>query len=211
MCSIVASFETEKLKELIQLNSYRGSYSHSIAYFDLNQYEFTYLHKSFGPPDLDTINIPEDHFAICHVQAPTTQAESNLSIHPAIKNSSYLWHNGILKPKSILDLQISTNSESKWDTELLLLALENQQDLSEVDGSFSCIYWDNVVKELIHFRNEISPMYFDQNLNFSSTKFEDSVETPPNIIFEIDLESGVLFENRTFTTKNNPYFFIEEA
>ena len=81
----------------------------------------------------------------------------------------------------------------------------NDKDLSEIDGTFSCLYANN--NSLFLFRNEISPMFIDKDFNLSSTKFAGSKATEPNELLIVDLSNKKLNTKFTFTTKENPYFW----
>jgi len=196
MCSIIASFSSNKLKDLYTLNSYRGSLSYSFAYFTLWEEEFTMQElvrgKGVAP---DFLFNDKSYFTVCHSQAPTTQASN---IHPAVYRGSYLWHNGIVKQKTLVPGQ--------WDTIWLLQKIKEQgwDSLSEIDGTFACILYNN--DGLYVFRNEISPMYYDSQMNFSSTKFENSQSLIPNHVFKIDLAQRKLISIHEFNTFENPYF-----
>jgi hypothetical protein len=208
MCSIVGSFETDKLKELVLLNSYRGSFSHSVSYYDINEHKFSYLQKAFGSPNMDEIEIPTDHYGIVHVQAPTTSQTDTQSIHPSTRWNSLLWHNGILKPKTIEFLQRAYDDTSVWDTGLLHRKLVGPDPMpNDVDGSFSCLWYDDLTDNLFLFRNQISPMFIDINLNISSTKFEGSESTQPDVFLRMDFKNMTTEETFKFETVNNPYFF----
>ena len=206
MCAITASFSIEKLKELYKLNAYRGELSYSLTTFDNDDTGRTHvgvlLQDEGKLPDLvlDTFIDQPGRFYVAHSQAPTTDTKN---IHPAAYGDALLWHNGIIKQKTL--------SSDTWDTAWLL---ENIIDygwssLSRVDGTFACImYWGG---ELFVFRNEISPLFVDSKLNFSSTKFEGSQSLDPNRVWKINLESGFLDTVAYFETFENPYYIPENA
>lgn len=215
MCAITGSFDTEKLKELVELNSYRGQLSHSISYYNCI-YKTLTVQKNLGPINLDSINIPEGHYGICHTQAPTTDALNEASIHPAegtlgTENKTYLWHNGILKAEAIKKLQVEYHTDEKWDTALLLRRVMSVGLPNNIDGTFSCLWFKpNGVYDqgdLYLFRNELAPMFIDDFLNISSTKFEGSYSTDPNKLLYMDIEFEVLHNHGGFETVESPYFF----
>jgi glutamine phosphoribosylpyrophosphate amidotransferase len=164
-----------------------------------------------GSLDLDEYehDIPEGYY-IAHQQAPTTENKDIMSVHPAEVNKELLWHNGIIKEDEVARLQQLLDVKYTWDTKLLLLHLIKYQNVDNIDGSFSCVYHDK--KSLFLFRNEISPLFYDRRSNISSTKFKDSMSLPPNQILKfipnIDSRPDLEFVTK-FTTKENPYFFIE--
>jgi len=209
MCAIVASFNRDKLLELIELNSYRGSHSYSFTTYD--SVNGLRIHaRELGTINPDIIEIPNNGYGIVHVQAPTTEAKEAGNIHPAMENNTRLWHNGIIKANYVKQLQERYGQDIEWDTELLLRSINRSvSELRLMDGSFSCLYYDGFGAYL--FRNDISPMFYDDKLNLSSTKFTGSVETPSECILEIDFNHKRL--NKTgfsFKTVNNPYYFGAE-
>lgn len=216
MCAIVGSLDTDKLKELARLNEYRGNFTHSISYYDIDNKHIT-INKHIGPLDINSIDIPKRHYGVCHLQAPTSQVQEHLPIHPAMKlgtDITALWHNGIIKDNKLPLLRDSLVSVTEdtwklgWDTYLILLkVLEKGVPDEFVDGSYSCLWYNQGSFYL--FRNEISPMFIDDDMNISSTKFEGSRPTKPNIKLKLDLNNKRLVEMDTFKTKENPYFFID--
>lgn len=205
MCAITASFSKEKLLELYRLNAYRGELSYSYNAFEHNEgkVQINILMKDHGP--LPEVLVTEMHhfenaFYIAHSQAPTTQSKN---IHPAIFGDCLLWHNGIIKQKTI--------TAGTWDTEWLLEQITNYgwSSLSRIDGTFACIMYNN--GELFVFRNEISPMFYDKDLNLSSTKFDGSLSLEPNKVFKLNLEHKQLSPVAYFQTKENPYYLPETA
>lgn len=199
MCAIFGSFDRIKLKELYDLNSYRGTLSYSIASFKDDKLSVLLKDKGIMHENLlDNIPYQEDSFFIGHTQAPTTESDD---IHPAVYGCGLLWHNGIIKQKTI--------SDGIWDTQWLLEQIVDYgwSALSRVDGTFACVMFNN--NELFIFRNEISPLFIDDNLNISSTKFDNSKSLSPNKVFKIDLMSKMLSEVASFETLENPYYIPE--
>lgn len=207
MCSIIGSFSTEKVKELAQLNAYRGQHSHSICYIHRYTYSITKLTRSLGELPLDEIDIPEDHYCIVHQQAPTTDNKSLESVHPAQIDKDYLWHNGIIKDSCVKQLRKELGSYSSWDTYLMLEQLRNSGTPDNIDGTFSCVW---VVERfgIKLFRNEIAPLFYDNDYNISSTKFAKSVQLQPNTMYVLDTSiPETLKEQSSFNTMENPYYF----
>jgi hypothetical protein len=200
MCAIVCSFNKDKLKELYKLNSYRGELSFSLATINLGMPLFNTLQQGEGKmPDnlVDELPLHEYTYMVTHSQAPTTNTSN---IHPARYGDSLLWHNGIVKQKNII--------EGTWDTAWLLEQIVHHgwDALSEVDGTFACILYHE--DDLYVFRNEISPLYIDSNLNISSTKFEHSNMLQPNIVFKFGYKDHLIM-TAGFKTKENPYYIPE--
>lgn len=206
MCAIIGSFDKSKLKELYNLNAYRGALSYSVASFNLKSSkpentELELLFKDDGAmPDSLIDNIPstDGAFLIGHTQAPTTQTDN---IHPAVYGQGLLWHNGIIKQKNI--------SNETWDTEWLLQQIMDYgwSSLSRADGTFACTMYNG--NDLYLFRNEISPLFVDDSLNISSTKFDGSYSLTPNTVYKINLESRTLTTTASFETLENPYYIPE--
>lgn len=205
MCSIIGSFDKDTIVDLCELNAYRGQHSHSISYYDLEHNDFFMIEKSMGPIKYDKIDIPDNHYCIVHMQAPTTDVKNDFSIHPAMIDRDVLWHNGIIKAKEITRLQEKYHTDAEWDTYILLMHMMSEGTPDCIDGTFSCLWYDSY--RLYLFRNEISPMFIDDNFNISSTKFKNSHPTQPNciLLFEPGLKNIVPILH--FNTVENPYYF----
>ena len=207
MCSIIGSLDKETIVGLCELNAYRGQHSHSISYYDLENNYFSGIHRSLGPVNYNNIDIPENSYCVVHMQAPTTEDKSSNNIHPAMSHGKILWHNGIIKEKEIQRLQEVYGEVDTWDTYILLKHMMTVGTPANIDGSFSCLYFDSYRMYL--FRNEIAPMFIDDDFNISSTKFPKSNPTEPNslLLFEPGLKSLVPILN--FNTVEYPYYFGE--
>lgn len=217
MCSIIGSLSKDKIKELAELNAHRGQHSHSIYVFDVVDTSTTnkvlYSHRGMGPLNLDEHTLPTGYIVV-HQQAPTTENKDESSIHPAQIGSQLLWHNGIIKAAEVKRLQETIKIDSTWDTYLMLQGLVNEDvgSLTNIDGTFSCFWYDG--SNCFLFRNEISPMFMDELGNISSTKFDASSPIDPNFVWLFypgttninNLEDFV----GTFFTVENPYFFMDE-
>lgn len=198
MCAIVGSLSKEKLKELFNINAYRGQLSYSLCSFN-NSSKLNVLSNAPGAMPVDFIDMfPSDYFYIGHSQAPTTESKN---IHPASVGRAMLWHNGIVKQKTLLS--------GIWDTEWMLKGIlkDSWDFLSTIDGTFACVYYDG--EQLYIFRNEISPLFVDEQLNISSTKFNGAMSLPANTVFKIDLKRIKIEPIAAFKTKENPYYFGE--
>ena len=224
MCAIVGSFDTNTLLNLVDLNSYRGSHSYSFSLVDTYTNVLNIQSRGLGEIDKKIINVPERHYGIVHIQAPTTDERSLDSIHPARADfiSSYrvdkntvheqynicLWHNGIMKDETVKELQKSSGN-IKWDTMLMLCELMSHgwAALDKFDGTFSCLFYAN--RGMYLFRNEISPMFIDSDLNISSTRFSGSKETEPNKVLKMEFDHKSAAPIHSFKTVENPYYFGE--
>lgn len=205
MCAITGSFTKHKLKDLYRLNTYRGELSYSLCTFRYteNAVELgTLMQDNYKMPDtlIDSLPVYGNTFYVAHSQAPTT---STNNMHPAVYGDTLLWHNGIIKQKNL--------DGREWDTLVLLQSIVDYgwSSLSRIDGTFACMMYRG--DALFVFRNEISPMFYDDELNFSSTRFENCKSLEPNKVFKIDFNNKTLQPVAYFETINNPYFLPEEA
>lgn len=208
MCSIIGSFDRNKIIDLCELNAYRGQHSHSISYYNVEMNDFDHIEQRLGPIDYNNISPKSNQYCIVHMQAPTTEARDNNSIHPAVIERDVLWHNGIIKAKEIEPLRQKYKLMTNWDTYILLKHMMSEGTPEGIDGTFSCLWYDSY--RLYLFRNEISPMFIDSEMNISSTKFANSEPTQPNciLLFEPALKNVVPILH--FNTVENPYFFGDE-
>ncbi len=202
MCGLFAAKTKRELVELAKSNIHRGSRTHSVSTFNDGRLTVQKYKGSF-----DATNVPETaDFFIVHVQAPTgTSAKAHpasLIIHDDdVAYSSSVWHNGILKD------QYMANQTQSWDSRHIAYAVEHDL-FDELDGTFACFHFARGV--LSAFRNEISPMFTNEDTNaFSSTK---TILTPypiePNKVFNIDMKTFKMTVSQEFKTLNNPYFFL---
>ena len=205
MCAITGSFSQNKLADLYRLNAYRGELSYSLSSFSFGEDSVrleTMMQDRDKMPEglIKGLTGGDNKYFIAHSQAPTTNANN---IHPAVYGDCMLWHNGIIKQKNL--------TEGTWDTQWLLEQILNYgwSSLSRVDGTFACIMYNS--GELFVFRNEISPMFYDKDMNFSSTKVEFAESLPPNKVFKINLKYKQLSPIAYFQTLENPYYIPENA
>lgn len=216
MCSIIGSISVDKIKELAELNAYRGQHSHSLYVFDVATPNpvVIYSHRGMGPLNLEDHKEMPEGYIVVHQQAPTTDSKDESSIHPAQIGNQLLWHNGIIKAEEVKRLQEHLKCDSTWDTYLMLQGLVNDDvsSLESIDGTFSCFWYDG--NDCFIFRNEISPMFIDEYGSISSTAFDGSRPIDPNFVWLFypgftnisNLEDFV----GTFFTVDNPYFFMDE-
>lgn len=219
MCAIVGSRNVETLKHLVELNSYRGSHSFSLSVYNTYTGILTIQKKRLGTVNLNNFEISPNEYAIVHVQAPTTDARTEEFIHPAVLTASSgmdhipdnaLWHNGIIKAEIVKNNASEYNTS--WDTMQILRGIEkagNFNILNEMDGTFSCLHYSRKDLSLRLFRNEISPMFIDNKLNISSTKFEGSRETIANNVIKLNFKDNSIILEDKFETVENPYYFGE--
>lgn len=199
MCSIVGSFNFKKAKELCEANYYRGSLNHSISYIDIES-NIIEVNRFKGPLDLDNILSYPNKYIIVHQQAPT---QNSNFIHPAEFYSQYLWHNGLLKFDCVKKFKEKYKIDNIWDTYYILREMQSL-NFTELDGSYACLYFKD---NLYMFRNNLSPLYIDNDLNVSSTRFKDSISLKSESLFHIDLQNKHLIEVLQFKTIETPYYF----
>lgn len=208
MCGIIASYDKDKLKELILLNQQRGSFSHSlmiVSYKHSAKPRIYAIHKEFGEFDLNLLDDFDDCYFIAHVQAPTNgMTKDPTRIHPSQIDSSYLYHNGIIQNSTLDKISKKYNISSEWDTKLLHYSIYyNIKNINDINGSFACLYKHH---EFYIFRNSMCILYYDNNLNISSEKFENSIELPANQLFLLDIQNKKIIPDMEFIGEQN-YFF----
>jgi hypothetical protein len=217
MCAIFGSKDKEKFIELADLNQYRGNFAWSTSIFvtgGLRHYasaeSLIHIMTNEGQGDFKNVITDYDEdgdhgpfitYYLGHVQAPTTD---NPKTHPSNINNDLLWHNGIIKDYQVQDWKHEYGSVD-WDTELLHRHLLLGGKLDNIDGTFSCARYDK--ENLFLFRNEISPLFYDDDMNISSTKFENSIDTEAGVMYQVDFQQNVLEPINRFETKENPYYF----
>lgn len=220
MCSIIGSFDDEVLKELIEktIDAGLGCHSFSITQIDpktsrvagdiiriQDEFDFKVLKNLVDETKLFVEEGYTEPYYIVHIQAPTS---ASTAIHPAQIDYSLLWHNGILKPETIEDLQSKYNMPGEnWDTKLLLRHLLETNLPEDIDGSFACLFYNGVA--LRAFRNEIAPLYIDDKLTVCSLPFKNSKPLEPNTLFHFDLKKRGVVPMTHFKTVENPYWMPE--
>jgi hypothetical protein len=197
MCSIIGAFKKEKLKELININQYRGNFSFSYTEVDKNGPSIQV--KGWGKfPEKIITNSPL--YKIAHVQAPTGGLKKEFSrIHPTQVENTFLWHNGILTRKGINFLQRQLGTSEDFDTLLLHKAIYNFgfSILSEIEGLFSCIYLNN--NKIFLFRTKHGKLYIDDEKNISSERFENSKCINYDTIYDINMDKIDTFKTKRFS------------
>lgn len=194
MCSIIGSFNKEKVKELVKLNQHRGNFSYSISVYNVCENKIIYSYKDFGEFNVNKFNsilhTPNNYY-ICHIQAPTGGMLKDYNrIHPVKYNNTYLWHNGILKLKdrTLFDTKYLTN----------ILSKKGFNGLSDIEGLFSCVYYN---KGLYMFRTKHGKLYIDKDMNVSSEKFENSKCINFDTVYKVNLKNKEVIIVNEFKTK----------
>jgi len=212
MCAIIGSFDFQKFIELLELNSYRGSFSHSVTTVDTLSMK-TQTYKNFGPftAKPEEIKLSKNYYYIGHSQAPTGGLIKEYGrIHPAENQGLKLWHNGVIKDKEIQRLRKKLNSGATWDTQLVLeylyqKKLDFEKVLSDIDGAFACVLIKDL-NDFYIFRNQPSPLYIDENLSISSTFFKNSRFLEHGVVFQLDFKSKSIKEVSKFKSLSEPYY-----
>jgi glutamine phosphoribosylpyrophosphate amidotransferase len=205
MCGIIGSFSKGKINELGKLNKSRGNKVFSLSSIKEGSMDIK--------RELREFDVVEEisGYSVLHIQSPTKISSlTENDTHPVnINSSTYLWHNGMLLDSSIKFLQKELNEDREWDTFLLLKWLvKNNFDfncLNNLEGSFACLLMKE--SDLYCFRNKISPLFIDNYLNISSTKFDGSKSITFNTIYRFDFSSLELEEISKFNCEYNPYNF----
>lgn len=205
MCAILGSFSKDVLQNLIKTNSYRGNHSYSLTRINVITGDLQIIEKSLGKPNLDNVSFEEGYYYLGHVQAPTTEERTLESVHPSEYEGEYLWHNGIIKDSTVKKLQEILEDNTTWDTRLLHKFLKKGGKLEDIEGSFSCARYKK--HGIFLFRNQIAPLFYDKDLNISSTRFENCKATPSNTYLWMDFVNRKLATIFTFENKHNPYYF----
>lgn len=204
MCSIVGSFSLARLKELIELNAYRGQYRHSVLVIDSITGGLLRAARGKGAFTDYTAMERVDAYYIAHHQAPTAASSD---YHPAWHNDDFLFHNGIVKERYLTQMKIDLDTNIEWDTRLLCMMIERYgfESLSKIDGSFAGV--GRHKEDLYIFRNQLSPMFYNEQLDFSSTVEQDMIELPAETAFKFDFTKKQLVHDVRFNTNDNVYFF----
>lgn len=223
MCGISASFDLNKLYELIKINNNRGKFSFSLMVYDVANSNIVALYQGFDDFRNAVIEYykqlnNKNYYYISHSQAPTS-TDIGLSkdinrIHPAKYEKSFLYHNGIIKDISLIQLKdnldIDTNNDN-WDTSILLKSLYYRgiKVLNTIDGSFAC-FLITEHNNIQVFRNNSSILYFDDDLSFSSINYNGKMhELISNEFFQLDFESKSIKSLQSFKNIDDRYVFLE--
>ena len=200
MCSIIGAYKHEDVKQLVELNQFRGNFSHSITTIT-DSLDVIQQEKGFGPFNYDLLT-SDENYHICHVQAPTGGLVKDINrIHPVREGSDMLWHNGLLTSRGVKLLQTKLNTEETFDTLLLFKAIKQFgfDILSEIEGLFSCVLILN--HKLYMFRTKHGKLHIDDQLNISSERFKGAKCINFDTIYEVDFENSSIIPVNSFKTK----------
>tara|TARA_R110001592_G_scaffold131190_4_gene344844 strand:+ start:871 stop:1494 length:624 start_codon:yes stop_codon:yes gene_type:complete len=204
MCGIFASRDKMRFYELAAKNSYRGSHSHSISYYDGNKIQV--MTKGLG--EMPEIDLEDGYYYIGHVQAPTTDV-SDENIHPAFDKGDYLWHNGIILNSQIKKWQESWKEKWTWDTYFMLWNMNSgptEDILSETKGSFACVWYGKYQPSLTAFRNDNSPLFYTEEGDLSSTKTDNSLSLDSGVFYSLSKDKKWVKTEKVFKTKDEFYW-----
>jgi hypothetical protein len=216
MCSIVGSFNKDLFISLIEKNSDRGSFSHSLSI--INPADYTSItYRDWGPFNPQLLDkVPSGFYMLGHCQAPTNGLVEDFSrIHPYVSvkhGTTYkLLHNGIITPESMRYINNVLCTEYQWDTQGLtefLIEGEPQWDkLDLIKGSFTCGLLIEG-KKLYFFKNQIAPLFINtKTLDISSVYFNGAAPLLHNYVFNFDLQNVKLRNELEFNNKYSPFFF----
>ena len=209
MCSIVGSFSKQRFKELIKLNQSRGSFSYSFMVINPETFEIIQMVQDFGGFNYDVIDASPDGYYIGHTQAPTGGLiQDPERIHPALYKEKFLFHNGIIKQKDVERLKAELETDESWDSKLMLQEIANKGlkfTLDTIDGSFACVYFNGTSINV--FRSAAGILFVGNDLDISSTKFDNSVRIEKDTIYNFDLNNKTISKIEDFTSKSSPYFY----
>jgi asparagine synthetase B (glutamine-hydrolysing) len=209
MCSIVGSFSKERFKKLITLNQSRGSFSYSLMTINPETLEIIQIVQDFGQFDFDALDKAPDGYHIGHTQAPTGGLVKDPErIHPARYNGKFLFHNGIIKHKDVERLKEEQDTDESWDSKLMLKDIEAkglEESLNSIDGSFACVYFDGSTIKI--FRSAAGILFLGNDMDISSTKFDDAIRIEKDTIYNFDITSGNVNTIDYFISKSAPYFY----
>lgn len=202
MCALFGSPDRKLFNELAKLNSYRGNHSYSVATTNWNGVSL--VTKALGKFEMPNVIAP---YYIGHTQAPTTEAKSIESVHPSEIEGTFLWHNGIIFDSYVKQLQSKLQTSDPWDTKLLHALIHTNQTsvLSEVKGSFACVWFDG--NDILLFRNANCPLFTDGS-SYSSTKFSGSEEIEAETFYNLN-KKGITKTDVSFKTAQEFYWSAE--
>jgi glucosamine 6-phosphate synthetase-like amidotransferase/phosphosugar isomerase protein len=210
MCSIVGSFDRQMFEDLIKLNETRGSFSHSFTVINPDDHTMSTV-KNWGPFGFSLLNgVTPGHYMLGHCQAPTGgMIKDEARIHPYVTNGIRLLHNGIIMPSSMKLINTELNAEYTWDTQaiceyMMISGTIDPNRLNSIEGSFACVVIDDDANIKI-FRNAIAPLFYDSNINISSTAFNGSLSTISNMVYKLDIVNSVMHRESLFNNTYNPF------
>lgn len=197
MCGLFAAYDSELFSELESLVKDRGSKEKTLCLVDPDQSE-NYQEILY-----------ENLYKIGHIQSPTAVDNPQ---HPARYYThgylSFLWHNGLIKEEYCEVLRKKHQTDTCWDTELLLREISLPQsfskNLSAIDGSFACLFIRG--NQLMMFRNQIAPLYYRDDA-VCSVPFRDAEEVPPGKLWGMRNRRWFIKEGFDFETFQMPYYF----
>lgn len=202
MCSLIGSYDLDRILHLYELNLYRGNRTSSVSNLNIETMEVQVNRFDRALTEVDIKKgFVEGQFNILHMQAPTGP---DSGIHPAEASrgsrTGYLWHNGLL-----------LGFQGGWDTQALsnaLIGSAGYEALNEFRGSFACMFAINGESFNI-FRNALSPLFLSGSGDISSTRFEGGESIQCDVVYSlVDEDGGKFVRAAKFKTVDNPYDFL---
>jgi len=210
MCAIFGSRDLQEFLELAETNNHRGSYSYSIMGFsdDLN---ITHLKQHLGNFDNSKAEevFQNSAYVIGHVQAPTDGYGNAGNIHPAHVKNLYLYHNGMIRSQSMLEMD--HYRAGMWDTELLLKTILSKDKIGDalniIEGSFACVLVNATERNIKVFTNNTCSLYINSKTkSISSMKMPRFKKVKSNVLYDFNPVSDTFAEITTFDNSDDIYF-----
>jgi hypothetical protein len=171
--------------------------------------EIIQMIQDFGEFNYDVVDVAPDGYYIGHTQAPTGGLIKDPErIHPALHKDKFLFHNGIIKQKDVERLKEEQQTDESWDSKLMLQEITNKgltPTLNTIDGSFACVYFDGSSIDV--FRSAAGILFVGNDLDISSTKFDEAIRIEKDIIYSFDIGNRTITKYDDFTSKSAPYFY----
>lgn len=215
MCAIFGSSSKEKFVKLYELNKPRGVSASS--YLTITEGGWIDCYKSAGA--FDENRLKPSKYYLGHCQAPTTvNQEFNSELaHPFYWNRFYVAHNGIITNVEELCKEFFIKFEDiKVDSSIIPALIgyfyhkKNSDQLQDIikrvaellKGTFACYIVDDRSNRVFLIRSG-STLFYDQDGNISSTKFENAIPFEEGRVGEI-VKNKIIYHN-TFIC-NSPFF-----
>ena len=199
---IIGSFSKPKILELIDANKIPDCYAHSVGIFEIETGRMLSVNRGYG--DVDCDKLYDGGFAYYTIiwRQPTNVGRN---LQPATmmadRHSYYelnLWHIGNLTPNAVKRLQHDEDNIERWDTQLFIKHLCRFGAPVDIEGSFACVYCDDI--DLFVFRNELENMYIDNDMNICSNVFPDSFVVSQNKVWKFDWKKKQINSVEEFQT-----------
>jgi glucosamine 6-phosphate synthetase-like amidotransferase/phosphosugar isomerase protein len=215
MCAIFGSASKEKFVKLYELNKPRGVSASS--YLTITDNGWIDCYKSAGA--FDENRLKSSKLYLGHCQAPTTVNQSfNPELaHPFYWNRFYVAHNGIItNVEELCEKYFIKLEDIKVDSSIIPALIgyfyhkKNSDQLQDIikrvaellKGTFACYIVDERSNRIFLIRSG-STLFYDQDSNISSTKFDNAIPFEEGRVGEI-VKNKIIYYN-TFIC-NSPFF-----